>query len=586
MKFGRMFATVSAALVLTVVASAAPAIAAGPSWGAPQRIDTITVSSPAGGTVTSGVALTSVSCPSTSFCMATDFLNQYLIFNGTSWSTPQTLGTFSLLPLVSCASADMCVAVDADGDAKIWNGSSWGPSAVIDPPDALQLPSAIGGISCPTTSFCLAGDDRGDDVVYNGSGWSTPQQAGAIAGDAASSVTGVSCTSATFCAAVTTDPDGINQVGDAWTYNGTAWDSTANQIDPSPFTAVSCAAQSFCAGVDGAGDAVTYNGSTWSAPNQMDNGGGGLDSVSCPAETFCAAVDTNGNVVTYNGSTWNTPQHLDTTAAQSSATPTPTQLNSVSCSTQSFCVAVDEHGNAVIDETPPANTAPPTIAGTTQQGNTLTATTGTWSGSPTAFAYHWQDCTGASCTPIAGATSSTYALTTGDVGHTIEVAVTATNGGGNSTPVSSAPTAAVTAIPPTPPPAPNPPPPAASGPTAAQITAALHKLHGPTGKAATIGSILKHGGVALSFTAPGAGKLTIDWYLVVKHGKKTVKTVVAKGTRTITKPGKTTVTIKLTGKGKQLFKHLKKTLKLTMTSAFTPAGGKPTTVSRTLKLKP
>ena len=318
----------------------------------------------------------------------------------------------------------------------------------------------------------------------------------------------------------------------------------------------------------------------------MDNGGGGLDSVSCPAATFCAAVDTNGNVVTYNGSTWNAPQHLDTTAAQSSAAPTPTQLNSVSCPTQSFCVAVDEHGDAVIDETPPANTASPTIAGTAHQGDTLTAATGTWSGSPASFAYQWQDCTGAGCTPIAGATSGSYALGAGDVGHTIEVAVTAANGGGNSTPVSSAPTAAVTAIPPTPPPAPNPPPPAASGPTVAQITAALHKLQLPAGKTGTIASILKHAGIAVSFTAPGAGKLTIDWYLVVKHGKKTVRTVVAKGTRTITKQGKTSVTIKLTAKGKQLFKHLKKTLKLTMTSGFAPAGGKPTTVSRTLKLKP
>ena len=91
----------------------------------------------------------------------------------------------------------------------------------------------------------------------------------------------------------------------------------------------------------------------------------------------------------------------------------------------------------------PANTAPPVISGTAQQGQTLTASKGTWTNSPSSYGYQWQDCTSRSCTNISGATSSTYTLQASDVGDTIDVVVTATNAGGSSS-ASSGQTAAVT----------------------------------------------------------------------------------------------------------------------------------------------
>lgn len=105
----------------------------------------------------------------------------------------------------------------------------------------------------------------------------------------------------------------------------------------------------------------------------------------------------------------------------------------------------------------PANTAAPTVSGTTQQGDTLTATSGSWSGSPTSYSYAWRDCgsSGTTCTAIAGATAQTYTLAAGDVGQKVEAAVTATNAGG-SVSAASAPTAAVTAAP-APPQSPSPP---------------------------------------------------------------------------------------------------------------------------------
>ncbi|HEU0251120.1 MAG TPA: hypothetical protein VFR48_10390 [Solirubrobacteraceae bacterium] len=104
----------------------------------------------------------------------------------------------------------------------------------------------------------------------------------------------------------------------------------------------------------------------------------------------------------------------------------------------------------------PANTALPSVTGTTTEGQTLSASTGSWSGSPTSYAYQWQACdgSGSNCVDVAGASGPSYLLNSGDVGHTLRVTVSATNAGGSGS-VASLPTASVVALPPPPPPAPS-----------------------------------------------------------------------------------------------------------------------------------
>jgi hypothetical protein len=88
---------------------------------------------------------------------------------------------------------------------------------------------------------------------------------------------------------------------------------------------------------------------------------------------------------------------------------------------------------------PPAASAPPAISGSASVGGVLTATTGTWAGSPTSFAYQWQRCdaAGLSCTAIDGATASAYTVDAADSGSTLRVAVTASNSHGSATAVSA-----------------------------------------------------------------------------------------------------------------------------------------------------
>ena len=95
---------------------------------------------------------------------------------------------------------------------------------------------------------------------------------------------------------------------------------------------------------------------------------------------------------------------------------------------------------------PPANTSPPTISGTAQVGQTLTATNGTWSNAPASFAYQWLRCNGGgnSCATVANGTQQTYTLVAADTGSTMRVRVTATNADGSSS-AQSAQTAMVAA---------------------------------------------------------------------------------------------------------------------------------------------
>src|SRR5436305_11967030 len=107
-------------------------------------------------------------------------------------------------------------------------------------------------------------------------------------------------------------------------------------------------------------------------------------------------------------------------------------------------------GNAFLGLALPINTTAPSITGTTTEGHQLTAVDGSWTNSPTSFAYQWEDCdnAGATCSPIAGAIGSTYLLQGSDAGHTVRTVVTATNGVGSGSPATSAPTAVVLPLPP------------------------------------------------------------------------------------------------------------------------------------------
>lgn len=95
----------------------------------------------------------------------------------------------------------------------------------------------------------------------------------------------------------------------------------------------------------------------------------------------------------------------------------------------------------------PVNTSPPTITGTPQVGVQLNGGNGTWTNSPSSYAYQWQRSavSGGPFSDIGGATAINYTPAGGDATYYLRLQVIATNVNGPSAPAWSAETGPVAA---------------------------------------------------------------------------------------------------------------------------------------------
>ncbi len=255
--------------------------------------------------------LVSVSCTSTTFCVAVgsnefqqDTATGLVVtivetFNGASWSLmpspnlPEPAGGngMSVLTSVSCVSTTFCVAGGWGGPVsgtqlpliETFNGSSWSITPIPAPPNPYPLSVAneysahLESVSCASPSFCVAvgfvnGETSSNHSVFgailteafNGSSWSitqNPYSNVVVTNRAVLFLGGVSCTSPSYCVAV-----GSNGLTLIETYNGSSW-----SITPSPdmstvpgsgniLNAVSCASSSACAAIG------SYNFGSYSYP--------------------------------------------------------------------------------------------------------------------------------------------------------------------------------------------------------------------------------------------------------------------------------------------------------------------------------
>jgi len=87
----------------------------------------------------------------------------------------------------------------------------------------------------------------------------------------------------------------------------------------------------------------------------------------------------------------------------------------------------------------PSVVTAPTISGSAIVGETLSASTGAWIGSPTGYTYAWLNCNrkGKGCSTLLGATDATYVLTVAEAGRTVRVLVRAWNPSGSTSATSA-----------------------------------------------------------------------------------------------------------------------------------------------------
>ncbi len=351
--------------------------------------------------------LTSVSCASSSFCVAAGYyrghyaiLNLLLTWNGSTWSlnSAASLSAKTMLSnyltSVSCVSASFCVAagyyltqsftVWDQNLVLAWNGSSWLLNSAASLSTSASVGNGLSGISCVSARFCVAAGYYNSSAVsqnllltwngstWNGSGWSLDAAASLSATTMLRKyLTSVSCAFAGYCVAAGYYNNGVADQNLLLTWNGSSWspNSTGSLSSSSSLnnqlTGVSCESMNFCVAV---GYFSTYtadqnlvlawNGSTWNfnfagSLSTSASQNNHLTSVSCASASFCVAAGyySNGTVdqnllLTWNGSTWsrNSAASLSTSASQNN------HLTGVSCASASFCVAAGYYSNGTVDQ--------------------------------------------------------------------------------------------------------------------------------------------------------------------------------------------------------------------------------------------
>jgi hypothetical protein len=271
-----------------------------------------------------GGGLYSISCPSTSLCVAggSDTLIATSVnpaVGGAAWTTFHPAGK---------------VKLEMEPNAS---GESTFPG------------SAIRGIACPSTTLCVG-------VTFDGRVLSSTDPTGGestwkvmpLGGEKEPHIhmTGVACPSPQLCVAVaygskvitSTDPTG----------DASAW-VVGQLASPVDLRGISCPSVSFCVAVDNAGQVLTSSNpiggaGTWGLAG-APGGAGSLNAISCPSLTLCVTGNA-GQMIT------STDPGGGLAAWNAAAAGTGLPVKGVSCPTTSACAAVDNNADAIVSTNP------------------------------------------------------------------------------------------------------------------------------------------------------------------------------------------------------------------------------------------
>jgi hypothetical protein len=385
----------------------------------------------------SGAALTGVSCPAASLCVAVDAAGNVLASTNpgsplSAWSVTGS-DPGNRLQSVSCASGSLCVAVDAAGNALASTSPGSGPWSrhPVDPPPALGLTAA----SC-IAGACLAVDAGGSvlgsaNPAAGAPTWSsTPIDPGAR-------LAAVSCATSGLCVAL--DDHGRAFASDNPVSPLPGWAETSAEPGV-PLTGISCLASGVCVAVDAKGRSLTAR----VPPPQV--------ATLAPAEVAETSATLSGSVNPNDASLTACWFEVGATASYGTVVPCAAGVAAsggpqvVSAPLSGLAANTTYHyrllaGSAVGMSTgadqafttavssQPRVSPHPSIRGTPAVGQRLSCQTGIPSGTPVRIAYAWLR----DLVPIPSASGSTYVVKGTDARHHLQCQVTATNAGGSET---------------------------------------------------------------------------------------------------------------------------------------------------------
>ncbi len=510
--------------------------------------------------------LNAVSCVPAGLCVAVDRAGDVLTSTdptggAAAWTLANVDGTMPLRG-VACASVSLCVVIDREGDVISSSNPTGGAGAwrVAEPGEG-----RLGGVACPSEHVCIATEVNAGNVV------------------------------------VSTNPTG----------GSAAW--SARRVETSELGAISCPSTSLCVAI-GPGTVMGWGNPTsgeWSETHFEELNG--LSELSCAPGGLCTAMSFGGNGSPGNVITSSDPAGGAATWSESNIyglslePPSPefslfeVDMAGVACVSEGMCIAGDDASRVMVgvpaSDVAPENISSPALVGTPAVGEALSCINGGWSGQPSPIL---SDVWLRNGVPIPGATASSYTVQAADAGAALECEVTAANGAGRRSATSNQ--LQVPAAPREPagggPSSNNLPssgnlasstysPPSSLGPpfrlvNSAVVLASLARQLAVSTKVASIGSLLKQGGLRMSVQALEAGTLVVDWWQVPKGARlsrKVKPVLIASGRLIFPAAGSGMVKISLTAAGRKLLAHVKRQA-LTVQGVFTPNAQDPISATK------
>jgi hypothetical protein len=333
--------------------------------------------------------LTSVSCPTESFCVAVGSQNTILVSRSPTggigdWrpvdpiapigpgktcaeGEPECFAPKSAFRGVSCPSTEFCAAVTYDDFAYASNDPDAGAdawfSSALPEKQANMHPTSL---SCPSPSLCVAvsGGFKAAGRVLTSTDPLSGEWKVAKLGDELD-LRGVSCGTPSLCVAVARG--GLIFVSTNPTGGPGAWRVVGSPGGPGDLEGVECFLNLLCAAGNLSGNILTSTDPTGPASSWGETDAGGsvqITDIDCPRANRCIAVDNNGSAYTSTRPTggagsWTFENLIPFLPTEQQGEPPRNALFGASCASPDICALVGADGHVFTSTEPFSAPDPP-----------------------------------------------------------------------------------------------------------------------------------------------------------------------------------------------------------------------------------